>query len=293
MNLQVRKLLSQVRSLVPHAPALVRAGLNRLDRFLTRRLNVGKQKIKTWKIYKKLAASGLSKARSEIKFFSKILKSMNLFTLHTELEEGDALRLCKTKSAPKPSKVLVGRDEFEINCKKLMSEGRGRYVLAFYIMIASGRRLIDVSRITSNFVRRIDLLQFYVRLSHDKSTNSAVHFTIDFDSLPIGWSLFTPAVLAEQFSALIGSTPTPFSGFSAISWAREISFHVHDLRSIKALSLTLAGASNDDICATIGWRCHKSLNRYRQLSRGEILKIGSLDLVLVRINGICKREGLE
>ena len=144
MKLQTRLIKNHSSELIRHAPTLVKAGLRRLVIYLDRKLSRGCTSFNSWSVYKKLASSGLSKARSEIKFFSKILKNLKKFSLQEELEEGRALRMCIAKKPSPGNKCLVTRTEFLDNCRKLIGEGSGGFVLAFYSMLASGRRLVDL-----------------------------------------------------------------------------------------------------------------------------------------------------
>ena len=139
-------------------------------------------------------------------------------------------------------------------------------------------------RITSDHARQTSNQKFLAKISHDKTNQSEISFWIDFATIPQEWLLFDSKDIASQFAAILETGPRPFKFLEGINWARHISFRVHDLRSINALNLTLQGRSNDEICDSVGWRGHASLNRYRQLDRVSIVSCGCLDEILKEIN---------
>ena len=144
-------------------------------------------------------------------------------------------------------------------------------------MIISG---IDVSRICSQKVIKIDITKFQITLPFDKQSQNEIRFILDFSEILSSWSLFSAETLGRSFWACLAKDSLPFNSLDGSSVSRAVGFRPHGLRAIKAISLTCLGLEDQAIMDVIGWRQASSLELYRRAPRSEILKGGNLDAVL-------------
>ena len=285
MQLEIKQILNYAQLCSSVASALERATLNRIINFVNSRLKKGAKFTKSKTIFKKLASTGLSKSKREVDFFYKFIKSLGPVGLLEELEHKAAKRLVKSFSkATKKRKPLVSKSVFINNCARLLAKGDGLTVLAMHIMLVSGRRRKDVSRICFDAVRQLDATRFNITLPFDKTSNRKICFVLDFEQAPTDWALFPAVCLARAFNSCrnLGATPFAYLGVSSIS--RTIGFRPHGLRAIKALALTIAGIDDTGIMTLVGWKQLGSLELYRRLPRAEILSVGDLDSIIEMIN---------
>ena len=253
--------------------------------FFESRLKKGCKYTTSKTVFKKLANTGLSKAKREVLFFYKFMQSLDATGLLEELEFKHAKRIIKDGGkSPKKRKPLLVKDTFRSQCNKLINKGEVLIVVGLHIMLCSGRRRKDVSRISSEKVRQVNSTKFHITLPFDKQSDKEIKFYLDFSEILDSWSLFSAETLGRSFSICLEKSAFPFQSFAASSIGKLVGFRPHSLRAIKAISLTITGWIDNDILRFIGWRQVSSLELYRRLTRREILDLGDLDSIIEMIN---------
>ena len=143
------------------------------------------------------------------------------------------------------------------------------------IMVASGRRAVDVMRIRSSAVIQQNGV-FFATLEKDKQNSLPVSFAFEFTD-----ELFLhPQDCVTRLSTMLSSAERPFKQVSLQRIRRKAAFRLHSLRNRKAIKLILAGVSVHEIQLALGWSDIKSLQRYIKLSPNAILALSSYEKVL-------------
>ena len=143
------------------------------------------------------------------------------------------------------------------------------------IMLASGRRAVDIMRIRSSAIIQQNGV-FFVTLEKDKQNSLPVNFAFDFSD-----ALFTdPQECIRRLSSILLASERPFKEVSLQRIRRKAVFRLHSLRNRKAIKLILAGVSVQEIQLALGWSDIKSLQRYIKLSPNAILALNSYEKVL-------------
>ena len=286
MIVHVHKIIAYISDCIPLAGSSVRPALVRLNKFLNILLKKGRKEVDSFYILKKVACSGHSKAVNEVKIVFSILKSIYKCGFRESLQVRKAQRLAKS-NASKSSKLkkLVTLDEFGNAIQKLSEQGDFGTILGLYVMLATGKRRIDVARIHSRRITAIDGGGFVITLEKDKMNEHQVSFTLNFNLLPVQWRPENFNELPALFERHVEEKDAPFKSFGSSNLPRALKFRPHGLRSIFAIAKTLDGWSDAAIKEKVGWRSDQSLRRYRRLGRSQIMEVGSLQGVLGVVNG--------
>ena len=141
MKLDLNKYLNYAAACLPHASTLERATLNRLRSFFESRLAKGAKFTNSKTVFKKLANTGLTKAKQEISFFYKMIKSLEKTGLLEALEYKHAKRTSKLgRKVAKKRKPLVSKFTFRAECQRLIAKGDALLVLGLHVMLCTGKR---------------------------------------------------------------------------------------------------------------------------------------------------------
>ena len=143
--------LCQVKTLVP------KSKLASLRRFMTFAVEAGTVKrrrrfFRSFDVAKRLAGTGLAKSRYEIRQFYRLLSLVGTVGYIEELEMLKAIRLAGsvTPRTIRDKRIPTGAD-FQKVTKLLEEKGDRTEKLMLMVMLASGRRQIDVTRLAHSF----------------------------------------------------------------------------------------------------------------------------------------------
>ena len=141
MKLDLNKYLNYAAACIPHGSTLERATLNRLRGFFESRIAKGAKFTNSKTVFKKLAKTGLTKAKQEITFFYNMMKSLDKIGLLEKLEYKHAKRTSKLgRKVAKKRKPLVSKNTFRAECQRLILKGDVILVLGLHVMLCTGRR---------------------------------------------------------------------------------------------------------------------------------------------------------
>ena len=116
-----------------------------------------------------------------------------------------------------------------------MSQLEGLDKLSVSIMIASGRRAVDVSRIVSEGVQNVEG-RWFVTLGRDKVNALPVNFSFNFEDPVLGGS-----DMSEIMKHALESNDRPFCNINWQKIRKKAKFRLHSLRNRKAIKLILEG----------------------------------------------------
>ena len=164
----------------------------------------------------------------------------------------------------------------------LLKELVGREFLAVFFLAASGRRSIDISRISStNCTTKNNKLLF--SLPRDKTNNKTVAFHVDWaeDST---LKPFVKRAKDEWQKARKDKCP-----FQSVKWhkiRRTSPAKLHSLRNRKAVMLLRSGAPEEEIQVRLGWASLDSLTRYTKMPRAMIDIFDSYDEFVQEVRSV-------
>ena len=285
MIISVVPLISYLNDCVHLAPNFEKIALLRVISYLEKQERKGTLEVDSFALLKKIARTGLKKSAQEVKLFYKVLPAFGKINLKEQLELKHAVKLAKANTVSSKPAQIVDRSMFTRKCQFLLEKGKGKSVLALHLMLCSGKRRRDISRLTSEKTLYSGQNVFRCTLPYDKTHFGSVTFALDLNNCPDGWSLYSPGELAASLSVLLESDPEPFKFLRNESISRDWGFRSHSLRSVVALYLSFSGASDQEIMNKIGWASRSSLERYRRGSLSDWRIFGSVDEIITVING--------
>ena len=120
---------------------------------------------------------------------------------------------------------------------ELLAQLRDVDKLAVSIMIASGRRAVDIGRIHKEGVQKVGG-RWFVTLAKDKVNSLPVNFSFNFED-----SLIDEPEMTNRLNRELELNTKPFE---KVNWQRirkKADFRLHSLRNRKAIKLILQGLS--------------------------------------------------
>lgn len=279
---KIVKLARRAKALVPQR---TKPGFGRIIKFAKQ---FPTQRVSSWKLARKIATTGLSKSSNEIRQLYDLLDAIRPIGFIEKLEMNKALRLAA--STPRISfrkKTIPSSLDFINTCKKLKGQGKELEKLTLLVLLASGRRTVDITRLDSARVCSKGQYKYQFVLSRDKKNRRKVVAKIDFSAIPEKWRPDDLGKIDRAFNRALKLDNRPFSKMTSKNFNRlVVNFRTHSIRSLLALHLTRNGLSDDTIKSIIGWRDERSLKLYRVLTREEAINCPSLDHAVSRANFI-------
>ena len=219
----------------------------------------------------RLAHSGHVKRHQDIRQLYRLAGVIKPLNFIDELQLKRFLRMARiagNKKAKNP-KIIPDGNAFIKTIRALDRQGKGKVALLLILMLSSGRRAVDISRINSLLVRPTGRFKYSIILPFDKKNPNEIKFKIDFNSIP---SCYLPTCVSridQSFRAELQGSVFPFEICGSKNLSRLCKFQPHSLRCLFAINLTLLGFKDEVIMRIAGWRDLRSLQLYRRLARFE------------------------
>ena len=220
-----------------------------------------------------LALCGLVKRFQDIRQLyglAGVLKPLNFLD---QLQLKKFLRIARSagnKRAKNPKLIPSGK-VFINTIRNLDKSGKGKAALLLLVMLSSGRRAVDVSRVNSLLVRPIGKYKYSVVLPFDKKNAKEIKFKIDFNAIPASYLPVDLEKIDQSFRAELQASIFPFEVCGSKNLSRLFKFKPHSLRSLFSINLTRLGFEDGRIMKIAGWRDLRSLQLYRRLGRFEFV----------------------
>jgi len=262
-----------------------KAGLKRISRFLKKLLDKGRAEIDSFYLLCKVAQTGHSKAKAEVKMVANIFSSLDQRCGYLEeLQVKRAILIARNASKKLPKKKRFVSKSLFNDAVQDLGQKKDLFLCS---LLASGRRMIDLSRADWADYKQVSPAKFIVKIQKDKKNDHDIYFTLDYGLVPSGWSKFSGLEMAEAMLKLVRQEKgqQPFGCFKSSNFSATCNFRAHTLRSVAAIFRTIRGVPDDIIMKDIGWRDESSLKRYRKLTREQILDLGDLDRAISMIAG--------
>ena len=212
----------------------------------------------------------------EISFWVRLFRNLNLGV--TDFEA----RFWKKAGENSDFLVKSARIPTLIQIKTLIQESSSIDQLFLLILENSGRRSIDISRITSAHVRTRGS-KYFATIPKDKTHQNSVTFSWEWNSE----CLQSPHLIEKvkrDFKNLLNSAPNPFASVKINKIRKSIDWRLHGLRHRRAIHLLRSGVSVPNTMSSIGWSCVSSLTRYTKLSVEDLKDFHSTEECIIFIN---------
>ena len=210
---------------------------------------------------------------AEVCFLVKFLKETNIFLSEFKI------RFWKNLKKPR---AITKSPGIPTNCQlmELLSNITIQEQLHILIMVCSGRRFIDVSRIDTVGLKVLDG-KFVCKIAKTKNSSLPVIFSFEFkdSDLQVNWKFYQ-----SQFIGICQNNQKPFENTNMQKIRRMSEYTLHATRHRKALSLIRSGTSIQDTLNYIGWSSESSFKRYTKISVEDIKSFISLDATINFIN---------
>ena len=253
--------------------------IKKLTKFFLAEHHAGKTCIPAKRVYRRVGLVGSSSAVKIIRAIWRLFTSFSPPGWADTLEFRHFKRIAK-KSQKKPktaSSAIPSPGYFKSCIARLFKKNKAVLALGLLVMLISGKRKKDVSRIKSQDVHQIDGATFAISLDYDKTHAFSQFFTLDFSLSPEAWACAPPEALGQAFSVACSCSSTPFSALDSSNLVRMVGFRPHSLRSLASIFRTWLGWSDAAITEDIGWASKVSLARYRCLSAAMIRRASSVE----------------
>ena len=286
MLFSTSKLIKIARAAKELVPPKSRASLTRLINIVK---SSGAKRSSSWKVSRKLAKTGLCKSRQEIRQFYDILDVVKPCGFIEQLEKNKALRLAgRTIPLSVRKKIVPSSGSFKNTCKRLQRQGKDTEKLMLLLMVATGRRFVDLTRLDATRITPRGRFRYHFMLNWDKKSNGQrVLVKVDLRAIPELWRTDDLDKVDRAFKRALDQNRRPLQGLKNKNFSRLVAdFRPHSLRTLVALHLTREGLTDEKIKSVIGWRDDRSLKLYRVINREETLSCRDLDEAVAKVNFI-------
>ena len=246
--------------------------LTQNDQYFTPRQNTYSRRLVKWvdfeeetfsftDYFRHLASLQLTSYRTELRFLFDLCRLLGID--QNPILEGHFLHLHPSQQT-RPNRLLT-LPEIRQALSKLTTEEQP----AIHFLALSGRRQIDISRLTS-CPDLDEPLRFFGNLPYSKC--SATMSLVEFNYQE---SEFTTLSEFNHLRELL------VQGYcQTINWSRihrKTKVSLHKLRNRKTLDLLMRGYSDSAICHRLGWRTNSSLQRYSFLTPSVVQNFRDID----------------
>lgn len=213
--------------------------------------------------------------RQEINFLIRLLKNSEI-----KISEFEA-RLWRNAGGDREPFKKSARLPTEPQIRDLivtLPEVEKIYIL---ILAASGRRSVDICRINSRNVKKINATWF-ATIKKDKTHNKPVTFSWEWPMELCGSDQL--GRLSTEFENMLAKSVYPFDQVKVHKIRKIIPFRLHGLRHRCAIRMIREGFSVEDTMSFIGWQTVESLTTYIKISTKALKTFKSLDDCINFIN---------
>lgn len=201
-----------------------------------------------------------------------------------ELEKRYVFRNMKKKGRIQPIPKLPTASEFKTAFRLLLQKGEKYLAASLILMLGSGRRHIDLTRVRKNCFDSRGVGIYFLIIPKDKTNSNLIRFESNLNFIPSSWLPSSRYNLHIWIMKLVQKgSDYPFDQDLNSNLSRNIKFKIHGIRSVAAVYLKVKGYSNSEIMNRIGWMEESMISRYcRVCLTGKIPE--TLCLAIAEIN---------
>ena len=261
------------------ANAFNRRFIKRFTKFILILKRQGRTSVSSRLAYNHFCKGKFKSAAADIRFTWRLFKSFSSpgWADHLEYNFFKRKAIKRQRKTISAAMVIPSSAAFINSCVKLINKKQAILALGLAVMLASGRRQKDISRLRAEDINQISPTSFIVKLSMDKTHDHSQCFTVDFQLIPQAWAVAEPSVLGSALARACEVSRVPFQTLDSANMSRKVGFRPHSLRSLASIYRCWLGWDDSAIMEDLGWASIISLKRYRGLAVGVIRKAESME----------------
>ena len=215
---------------------------------------------------------GLTSLKKDLSFLQRLLGMLGWKEPATAWLKASTLAKAKNVTYKKRSTVFPSSIEFKTSIEELLCKNKFQEVLFLAMVLASGRRGVEVQRLMVEDLDWVDD-ELVARLPWSKTSVKPVVFKVQLD-LVAEW--LEPELEVARLKASLGKmmkgTGKLFKDNIHKNIGRSLKgFNLHSLRSVAAVFMILNGSADSTIMRQLGWADARMLLRYVRMAP-EVLK---------------------
>ena len=227
------------------------------------KLTRGGSKMAVLDLVQRLVELKLTSFKKDLSFLLKLLKVLGWSEVELSWIRATGLAKSKKITYTKRHTVFPDTSTFQKGLSGLLADGKAQAALFVCMVISSGRRGVEVSRLKIENLSWIDE-KLVGKLEWSKTSVKPVVFEMDFDQVK-EW--LEPVVSIGKVKDSIRAMMQENSGlmFSETihkNLGKKLGYSLHALRTVKAVFMLRAGHSDSEIKNQLGWVDDRMLLRY-------------------------------
>ena len=261
MNIKVKKFKKQFLALAEFWSKDERLAGKRMLAFLDRR---GKRKVRVSDCVDFILHLKLSAGRKELDFLCQMLKILGENSQKVDLIKKAAKRRLKLVKVVKRKSTLPSKEMFQQSIVNMTRKNKVEEIAFLCVALATGKRGIDLERITLENIKKVREGRFLIKLEWDKRSTKPTVFILELEEVR-EW--LEGCIDIDELNAWLTLVSTKkgqlFSKNISKNMNRLLSgFTLHSLRSVKAIWLLLSGNTEDEVKRRLGWSDDRTFLRY-------------------------------
>ena len=230
----------------------------------------------------------LSAARKDVAFLCTMLIILGQSGEKVRVFRKAAMRRLKNVSVEKRVAKIATKQKFQNSLLTLITKNKLAELVFLCLVLCSGRRGIDISRLCRENITELEDGKFMARLDFDKRSARPTVFVINLQEVH-DW--LDGIVITENLNAWLrqqaSGTGRIFDGKIHKNLGRCLDgFNLHSLRSVRAVWLLKDGFSEEDVKIRLGWLDDRMLLRYLRTSPEVLRGCGTLEEALILLQDI-------
>ena len=230
----------------------------------------------------------LSAARKDVAFLCTMLLILGQSGEKVRIFRKAAMRRLKKISVEKRDVKIATKQKFQNSLLTLISKNKLPELVFLCLVLCSGRRGIDVSRLCRENITELEEGKFLARLEFDKRSTKPTVFLINLQEVQ-DW--LVGIVNIENLNAWLRQQARGkgqiFNEKIHKNLGRFLDgFSLHSLRSVRAVWLLKEGFSEEDVKVRLGWLDDRMLLRYLRTSPEVLRGCSTLDEALLLLQDI-------
>ena len=230
----------------------------------------------------------LSAARKDVAFLCTMLIILGQNEEKVRVFRKAALRRLKKVTVEKREAKIATKQKFKNSLLTLVAKNKLTDLVFLCLVLCSGRRGVDISRLCRENITEFENGKFLARLEFDKRSAKPTVFVINLQEVH-DW--LDGIVIIENLNAWLRQQARGkgriFEGKIHKNLGRFLDgFNLHSLRSVRAVWLLKDGFSEEEVKVRLGWLDDRMLLRYLRASPEVLRGCGTLDEALILLQDI-------
>lgn len=241
-----------------------------------------KRKIDAVKIIDKLASLNLASSSKDLNFFLTCLETIKVNKGSLKLLRKYAARKAKAIKPQKRPTKFPTQQNFHLTVTTLLTKKKFSKVLFLCLVLATGRRGVEIQRLSgANIIDKGNGV-FLARLDWSKKSVKPSYFDINLQSVK-DWlgEVVDLEIVNQKLRAACGKNLPLFKRNIHKNMNRDlVNFSLHSLRTVKSIFMLRQGCSEGEIMKQLGWQDQRMVTRYIRIDPDLLKRSQGMDEAL-------------